>query len=113
MLDALSLLLVLYFVYMAPTMIAVARCRPNAAIIFAANVFLGWTVVGWIAVFVWALKRENISRQNATHFNQLRNRFLFALAEFRKIRRKRDRLCFFDYGLALFERPIACWERLR
>jgi hypothetical protein len=44
--------LVIYFV---PTIIAVARHHRSALGIFLLNLFLGWTVIGWIAALVWSL----------------------------------------------------------
>ena len=43
--------LILYFV---PTIIAEARHHQNQNAIFALNIFLAWTVLGWIACLVWA-----------------------------------------------------------
>jgi len=43
--------IVLYF---CPTIIAVSRKHPNGTAIIVLNVFLGWTVVGWVAALVWA-----------------------------------------------------------
>jgi hypothetical protein len=44
--------LTLYFI---PTMVANGRQHHNAGAIFALNVFLGWTFIGWVASLVWAL----------------------------------------------------------
>jgi len=41
-------------VYFAPTFIAWGR--KNFARIALLNVLLGWTVIGWIAALVWALR---------------------------------------------------------
>jgi hypothetical protein len=40
--------------YFAPSCIALARGKRNAGAIFALNLFLGWTMVGWVVSFVWA-----------------------------------------------------------
>ena len=40
--------------YLLPTTIAACRKRPNAGGIFALNLFLGWTLLGWVLAFVWA-----------------------------------------------------------
>lgn len=50
MLIVLIPLLVLYFV---PSMVGTRK--KNFKAIFALNLFGGWTVVGWVAAFVWAL----------------------------------------------------------
>lgn len=41
--------------YFLPLIIATARDHPNAAAIAALNFLLGWTLLGWIAAFVWSL----------------------------------------------------------
>jgi hypothetical protein len=43
------------FGYLLPFGVAYSRGHPNAAAIFVLNLFLGWTLVGWVAAFVWAL----------------------------------------------------------
>ena len=51
--------LVLYF---CPTIIAKIREHPRQNSILALNFFLGWTIIGWIAVFFWsvsAIKQSN------------------------------------------------------
>lgn len=50
--SAALLALVAYFV---PTIVAGARRHHNQGAIFALNLLLGWTVIGWIAALVWAL----------------------------------------------------------
>jgi hypothetical protein len=46
--------LLLYFV---PAVIG--RNKRNAKAIFWLNFLLGWSVVGWIAAFIWALTNDN------------------------------------------------------
>lgn len=45
------IVLVLYF---TPTLVARARYKRNAAAITVLNVFLGWTLIGWVIALVWA-----------------------------------------------------------
>jgi hypothetical protein len=40
--------------YLAPTAIAYHRHHHQTLAIGALNVLLGWTVIGWIAAFIWA-----------------------------------------------------------
>lgn len=47
-------ILVLYFV---PTM--VGWNKRNRSAILALNVFLGWTLLGWVVALVWALTKED------------------------------------------------------
>jgi positive regulator of sigma E activity len=48
------LYLVALLLYLAPAIVADMRAREDALAITIVNVLLGWTVVGWIAAFVWA-----------------------------------------------------------
>jgi len=40
--------------YFAPTIIAGSRDAKHGVAIFALNLLLGWTFVGWAAALVWA-----------------------------------------------------------
>jgi hypothetical protein len=50
--SALFILVVLYFV---PMIIAYGRNRKNAAGILLLNLFLGWTLLGWVIALIWAV----------------------------------------------------------
>jgi hypothetical protein len=41
--------------YILPSFIAFKRRHHNRAAILGLNILLGWTVLGWVAAFVWAL----------------------------------------------------------
>jgi Superinfection immunity protein len=41
--------------YFLPTIIAFNRNRHNKGAIFVLNLFLGWTVLGWVVSMVWAV----------------------------------------------------------
>jgi len=43
------------FVYFAPTITAEQRGHMSSGAIFALNLFLGWTFLGWVAALVWSL----------------------------------------------------------
>jgi len=43
--------------YIAPSLLAFRRNHPRRVAISLVNVFLGWSVVGWIAALIWASKR--------------------------------------------------------
>ncbi|HTC55506.1 MAG TPA: superinfection immunity protein [Candidatus Sulfotelmatobacter sp.] len=47
--------LILYFL---PSIIALARGKRDTLAIFLLNLFLGWSVVGWIVALVWAAKHD-------------------------------------------------------
>ena len=41
--------------YFLPSMVAGGREHHNAGAIFALNLLLGWTGLGWVWAFVWSL----------------------------------------------------------
>jgi len=44
--------------YFLPSIIALARSKRDLLAIFMLNLFLGWSVIGWIVALVWALKHD-------------------------------------------------------
>jgi hypothetical protein len=59
--SAISFLLFLALsaaVYFLPAIVAWKRNHRNTAAIFALNLFLGWTLIGWVAALVWALTND-------------------------------------------------------
>ncbi|WP_232109216.1 superinfection immunity protein [Pseudomonas poae] len=44
--------------YMLPTFEAWLRKHPNLTSIALLNLFLGWTLLGWVAAIVWAFKKQ-------------------------------------------------------
>jgi hypothetical protein len=60
--DVVALGLVLLFfalvvaLYFVPTIIAMVRRVPNAGPLIVVNVFLGWTVLGWVLAFAVAVR---------------------------------------------------------
>lgn len=44
--------------YFIPTLIAGTRNHKFANYIFAINIFFGWTVLGWVAVLMWAVNND-------------------------------------------------------
>ena len=60
--NAIVLAFVLLFVgllvavYFAPTIIALRRKVPNAAPLIVVNVFFGWTLLGWVIAFAFAVR---------------------------------------------------------
>jgi hypothetical protein len=55
---ALLVLGVLLIIYLLPTIVAVSRKHHNAGAIFALNLLLGWSMIGWIVALVWALTNQ-------------------------------------------------------
>ena len=42
------------YVYFLPTKVAEKHDRKNKAAIRVLNIFLGWTLIGWVVALVWA-----------------------------------------------------------
>ena len=55
-----ALIALLSLLYFLPFAIAFNKRRTNTGAIFALNLFLGWSLVGWVGALVWALKDERI-----------------------------------------------------
>lgn len=49
-----GLLAVAVILYFVPLFVAVLRNHPNAVAITLLNLFLGWTLIGWVGALVWA-----------------------------------------------------------
>ena len=49
-----ALIAVALLFYFAPSLVAIDR-QKNGLAILALNLFLGWTLVGWVVALVWAL----------------------------------------------------------
>ncbi|MFC1846659.1 superinfection immunity protein [Chloroflexota bacterium] len=41
--------------YFLPTIIAVARHKDNKLVVFLINLFLGWSLIGWIIALIFSL----------------------------------------------------------
>ncbi|QWD61662.1 superinfection immunity protein [Polynucleobacter sp. MWH-UH25E] len=54
------LIALLSLFYFMPFAIAFNRKRANTGAIFALNLFLGWSLIGWVVALVWSLKEENV-----------------------------------------------------
>lgn len=50
--------LVILFLYFIPSLIAGIRRKKNTTAITVLNAFFGWTFVGWVVCFVWALMKD-------------------------------------------------------
>jgi len=48
------LLLLILILYMLPTLLAFSREHPRRGAIGVANILIGWTLIGWVVVFLWA-----------------------------------------------------------
>jgi len=49
------LIIILAEIYFLPTIISFNRDQPNRFAIFALNLFLGWSLIGWVVSLIWSL----------------------------------------------------------
>jgi hypothetical protein len=47
-----------FVMYFLPTIIALVRSKRDSLAIFLLNLFLGWSVIGWVVALVWAAKND-------------------------------------------------------
>ena len=69
--QALVMLAFLAIIYLIPYLIAASRKHHQNAAIFALNLLLGWTGLGWIAALVWSLTsvQQNVTTTPPTQAN--------------------------------------------
>jgi len=62
MYEIIVILLVLLsiYLYFLPSVIAVKRNHRNLAGIIVLNIFLGWTLLFWVASLVWSLSYQEV-----------------------------------------------------
>lgn len=63
------LLILLIAFYFLPTIIAANRHHPNSVAIFCINLFLGWSLIGWVVALVWAVSAMNETQQTIQIIN--------------------------------------------
>jgi len=49
--------LLVIFIYFLPTAAAISHRHSNFQSIFVMNLFLGWTLAGWVVALFWAMRR--------------------------------------------------------
>ncbi|KAA0126724.1 superinfection immunity protein [Chryseobacterium sp. SN22] len=66
------ILILLIFIpsYFIPTFIALSRKKTNTLSIFALNLLLGWSLIGWAGALIWALSNKE-GNQNNSNIDQL------------------------------------------
>ena len=47
-----------FLMYFLPTIVAFARSKRDTTSILLLNLFLGWTLIGWVIALVWAFKTD-------------------------------------------------------
>ena len=51
-------LILFTFLYFIPSIVAYTNEKKNEGAIFILNIFLGWTILGWIIALIWAFMKE-------------------------------------------------------
>jgi len=54
--------LIIVVTYFLPTIMAVVRRHPSGVAIYLLNLFLGWTLIGWVAALVWSSRVDEHHR---------------------------------------------------
>ncbi len=57
-LIAIAIPLLAVSLYFLPTTMAFTRGKKIKVAILALNFLLGWTLIGWVAAFVWSLTKD-------------------------------------------------------
>ena len=52
-----AMLIPLILLYFLPSIIAINKKNKNIVTIIIINLFLGWTVIGWIFTLIWVIKK--------------------------------------------------------
>lgn len=47
-----------FVMYFLPSIIALVRGKRDITAIILLNLFLGWTVIGWVVALIWAAKHD-------------------------------------------------------
>ena len=47
-----------FVMYFLPSIVALARNKRDITAIMLLNLFLGWTLIGWVVALVWAVKTD-------------------------------------------------------
>jgi hypothetical protein len=52
--STILMLMAVIVIYILPTLIAFGREHPLRQEVLVLNLLLGWTLIGWVGVFLWA-----------------------------------------------------------
>ena len=52
--STILMLMAVIVIYILPTLIAFGREHPHRQEVLVLNLLLGWTLIGWVGVFLWA-----------------------------------------------------------
>lgn len=66
---ALVVFFVAVIIYFLPALIASTRTHPNSSSIMLLNVFLGWTLIGWVVSLAWSA--SSVAKQPSDSSDQV------------------------------------------
>ncbi|UHC81657.1 superinfection immunity protein [Pseudomonas sp. NIBR-H-19] len=72
--QAIMLAIICFVFYFAPTFNALSRKHPNKTPVLLMNLFLGWTLVGWVVALVWsasAIKKGPSADNSSSKYSDL------------------------------------------
>jgi Superinfection immunity protein len=78
------LILAIVIAYCLPTVIASLRGHRQQGAIFALNLLLGWTLIGWVAALVWGLTNSQppAAQQQPAYYHEVEpGKFVPVLAQ--------------------------------
>lgn len=61
-LQEILLIIIFLVIYFLPSIIAKKNKKSNFRSIFLLNIFLGWTLIGWVVSLIWSLTNDNNSQ---------------------------------------------------
>lgn len=97
--------IVLIGLYFAPTVVAKFwNPKRNVGAIFAMNLLLGWTIIGWIVALIWSLKVEETPRQHVLALRESERRSLDPTRETGWVCAD----CFWEWGIPRNVAPDGC-----
>ena len=53
--EVIALIVLAFLIYFFPTIVVLNRNHRSTGAIFVVNLFLGWTLLGWVAALAWSL----------------------------------------------------------
>jgi len=59
--DTLIIILLALALYFVPTIVAYRRDSDSFGLILLVNIIAGWTLIGWLAILIWAAEGKKSS----------------------------------------------------
>lgn len=78
-------------IYLIPSSNAISRDHKDKKAIFALNILLGWTALGWIASLIWSY--TGVDNRKKKHDDQVNSKACIFCAESIKLEAKICRFC--------------------